>query len=439
MSSFLILAALSGTAGAPAQAPAAPSDVVLIWNEAALRAIRADRTPPPQAARHLAMVHVAVYDAVNAVNPTHRFYRFPSAVSGPTSPEAAAAVAAHRVLLELYPTRVDACDAALDATLAAVPDGDAKTAGVELGQAVAEKVLAWRQNDGSARPLGHPDSFVPGVWRRTPPNYEAALAPQWRYVTPFAVSDLRPFSPPAPPPLASREYAAAFNEVKALGRRDSAARTPEQTVIAWFWDCPPGTMTPPGHWNSIAQVVARQRGLGLADSARLFALLNITLADVGILCWECKYRYNLWRPVTAIPEADRDGNPETEPDPAWTSLLTTPNFPSYTSGHSSFSGAAATALALFFGTDEVPFRIGSDILPAAVRRYPGFWAAAEEAGRSRIYGGIHYQFENREGLVSGSALAEYVARNFLLPRGPEATTSALRRPALQPAIRIKRP
>jgi hypothetical protein len=439
MSSFLFLAALAGAAGAPAQAPAAASDVVLAWNDAALRAIRADRTPPPQVARHLAMLHIAIYDAVNAVNPTHRFYRFPSTITGPTSPEAAAAVAAHRILLELYPRQVDACDAALDATLAAVPDGDAKTAGVALGQSVAEQVLAWRQNDGSTRPLQHPGSLVPGLWRPTPPGYQAALLPQWRYITPFAMRGPAQFPPADPPALTSREYAAAFAEVKALGERNSATRTPEQTVIAWFWDDGLGTTTPVGHWNRIAQAAARQRGLGLADSARLFALLNITLADTGILCWECKFRYSYWRPVTAIREADRDGNPDTDPDPAWTSLLTTPNFPSYTSGHSSFSGAAATALATFFGTDEVRFRIGSEGLPGVVRSYPGFWAAAEEAGRSRIYGGIHYEFDNREGLAAGSALAAYVAGNFLLPRGAEAATAALRRPVFQPAIRRKGP
>ncbi len=440
MSSFLILAALGGIATAPAQAPAAPPrDVVLVWNVAALRAVRAERTPPPQVARHLAMLHVAIYDAVNAVHPTHRFYRFPTAVTGPTSPEAAAAVAAHRVLVELYPRQVEACDAALDETLAALPDGEAKDAGVDLGQSVAEKVLAWRRNDGSNRPLRHPGSTGVGLWRPTPPGYLPALLPQWRFVTPFAMRGTDQFPQVDPPPLTSREYAAAFNEVKALGERNSTVRTPDQTVIAWFWNDDLGTGTPVGHWNRIAQVVARDRGLGLADNARLFALLNITLADAAILCWECKFRYSLWRPVDAIREADRDGNPATEPDPAWTSLLTTPPFPSYTSGHSSFSGAGATALALFFGTDEMRFRVGSDGLPGVMRTYPGFWAAAEEAGRSRIYGGIHYDFDNREGLAAGNALAAYVAGNFLLPRGLQEATSVLRPSLIQPAIRVKSP
>jgi membrane-associated phospholipid phosphatase len=472
MSSFLILAVLGGAA-APAQVPAVPPrDPVLVWNEAALRAVRAERTPPPQVARHLAMLHVAIYDAVNAVQPTHRFYRFPSVVAEPTSAEAAAAVAAHRILVELYPRQVEAFDATLDETLAAVPDSDAKDAGVTLGQSVAEKVLAWRRDDGSARTMRHPGHPFPGLWRPTPPGYRQALLPQWRFVTPFAMRGPSQFPPTDPPLLTSREYAAAFAEVKALGERNSAVRTAvaetggramplsralgernsavrtaDQTVIAWFWNDDLGTVTPPGHWNRIAGVVSRERGPGLHETARLFALLNVTLADAAILCWECKFRYSLWRPIDAIREADRDGNPATDPDPAWTPLLTTPNFPSYTSGHSTFSGAGATALALFFGTDAVRFRIDSDGLPGVVRDYPGFWAAAEEAGRSRIYGGIHYEFDNREGLAAGSALAAYVAENFFRPRSPVAgapgssapETTVLRPPAFRPAIRSRSP
>jgi hypothetical protein len=432
---FLLLFA----AGAPSQVPA--PDVVLVWNEAALRAVRTERTPPPQVARHLAMLHAAVYDAVNAVRPAHRFYRFPTPVAGPTSAETAASVAAHRVLVELYPRQVDAFDAALDACLAAVPDGPAKDAGVALGQSVAERVMAWRQDDGSGRPVAHPQGVVPGAWRSTPPGFRPPLLPQWRSVMPFAMTGPGQFQPPPPPALASREYAAALLEVQALGGRDSQARTADQTVIAWFWDDGEGTGTPPGHWNRIARVVSRQRGLSLDDNARLFALLNVTLADAAILCWECKFRHSYWRPVTAVHEADRDGNPDTSPDPAWVSLLTTPPFPSYTSGHSSFSGAAAALLADFFGTDAVPFCVGSEGLPGVVRSYPGFWAAAEEAGRSRIYGGIHYEFDNREGLASGRALGHFVARTLLLPADPPqaAATLAGRRPRTAELVPLRRP
>jgi membrane-associated phospholipid phosphatase len=170
-----------------------------------------------------------------------------------------------------------------------------------------------------------------------------------------------------------------------------------------------GTITPPGHWNRIAKEASQRQGLSLSENARLFALLNICLADAGILCWECKFRHNFWRPITAIREAN------TDPDPTWISLLTTPPFPSYTSGHSSFSGAGAAALAYFFGTDAVPFRVSSDGVPGVRRSYAGFWAAAEEAGRSRIYGGIHYEFDNRAGLSSGRTLAEQRCRILLRP------------------------
>src|SRR5438132_796628 len=183
---------------------------------------------------------------------------------------------------------------------------------------------------------------------------------------------------------------------------------------AKIWADGAGTCTPPGHWNQIAQSVARQRGTTLAENARLFALLNIALADAGILCWDCKYKLSFWRPVTGIREADRANNPDTAADREWTPLLTTPPFPSYVSGHSSFSGAAATVLTDVFG-DKVRFQTTSEGLPGATRKFDSFWAAAEEAGQSRIYGGIHWQFDNTEGLAIGKTLAKYVGHSYLVP------------------------
>jgi hypothetical protein len=436
-------------AEAPAQAaPAAPAagpppaDVVLQWNEVALQAIKTARTPPPLAARNLAMVHTAIYDAVNGITHTHQTYRVSVNPSGPTCLRTAAAIAAHRVLVSLYPGQVESFDTALDTSLEAIEDGEKKTAGARLGQQVAEDILAWRAGDKSDRPIAYTPRVAVGSWRPTPPGYKAAMLPHWRYVTPFAMTSTRPFQPPAPPALDSEVYTRDFNEVKMLGARQSTVRTPEQTVIALFWDDSEGTVTPPGHWNRVAQAAARQRRLTLPETARLFALLNISLADAAILCWECKFQNAFWRPVTAIHEADRDGNPATLPDAEWMSLLTTPPFPSYTSGHSTFSGAAAAALIRFFGSDEVPFTLVSDGTPDAPRTYRGFWQAAEEAGRSRIFGGIHYQFENREGLASGRALGEWVVANVLQPldSAPQSQTAekrlvpvpAYRRPAVQP-------
>jgi membrane-associated phospholipid phosphatase len=408
---------------------AAASDVVLVWNEVVLRAIKADRTPPPMAARNLAIVHAAIYDAVNAIDGRYRAYRTNARPDGSVSAETAAAIAAHRTLVELYPRQVEAFDGALDTLMEGIADGATKDGGVKLGQQVAEQILSWRAEDGTRRSVAYSPRVAVGVWRPTPPGERAALLPQWRYLTPFAIPDTTRFVPAPPPALNSAAFTVAFSEVKALGRRDSRTRTAEQTLIAKFWDDGEGSVTPPGHWNHIAQAVSRQRGLTIADNARLFALLNISMADAAILCWEGKYGYSFWRPITAIREADLDDNPDTTPDRDWDSLLTTPPFPSYASGHSTFSGAAATALARFFGSDAMRFTIGSEATPGTTRSFDGFWAAAQEAGRSRIYGGIHYEFDNAAGLSSGRALAEYIAGRFILPLDGVAATSAKLIPA----------
>jgi hypothetical protein len=400
------------------------TDVVLRWNEVALDALRAEKTPPPMAARHLAMMHAAIYDSVNTVYQTHRPYRVALKATEPVEPAAAAAVAAHCVLVALYPCRRAQFDRALDESLAPLKAGAARRRGVQLGHYVAEKVLAWRRADGSARRVAYvPDTAV-GLWRPTPPKFAPALLPHWSEVTPFGVRSAAGFRPVPPPKLTSSEYTRDFNEVKRLGGRNSRARTADQTLIAWFWDDGAGTCTPPGHWNLIAQVVARQQGNTLSENARLFALLNFALADAGMACWECKYKFRLWRPITAIRQADRDGNPDTAPDPDWESLLTTPPFPSYTSGHSTFSAAGAAVLAYFYGTDEVRFTVGSDGLPGHRRTYARFSAAADEAGLSRIYGGIHFECDNREGKAAGRAVAAQVCRLCCVPRPPPGATAS---------------
>jgi hypothetical protein len=207
-------------------------------------------------------------------------------------------------------------------------------------------------------------------------------------------------------------YAQDYDQVKALGAKTSAVRTAEQTEIARFWADGAGTVTPPGHWNMIAADVAQQRGNTLAENARLFALVNIAMADAGIVSWDAKYHYNLWRPITAIREGDDDGNDATAGDATWEPLLATPPFPECTSGHSTFSGAAATILASLYG-DDFAFTTDSDGLPGVTRSFLSFSDAADEAGISRIYGGIHFQFSNEQGLATGRGLGEYVAGNYL--------------------------
>jgi hypothetical protein len=395
-------------------------DVVLQWNEHALEAIRRDRTPPPLAARNLAILHAAVADATAAIYQTYRPFRVDRPVKEPTDVDTAVAVTAHRVLVSHYPRQRRRLDDLLDRALDAVPAGAARSRGIGLGRFVADRYLAWRRDDTLPRSTSYRPSLEIGLWRPTPPARAQALLPDWGKTPPFGVRSARSFRPAPPPELTSRDYALELNEVKRLGERNSTRRKAEQSIIAWFWDDGAGTCTPPGHWNQIAQEVALQRKLVPWENARLFALLNIALADAGIVCWDCKYHFRLWRPITAIHEADRDNNPDTHRDARWQSLLITPPFPSYTSGHSTFSGAAAAILARFFGTDRIAFEIRGDGFPGTRRSFERFSQAAREAGMSRIYGGIHYECDNREGLALGKAVAEEVYRAHLQPDRDQA-------------------
>jgi hypothetical protein len=394
--------------------PAPAGDEVLRWNEIVLQAIRAERSPPPIATRCLAMMHLAVYDAVNAVFRTHTPYSIDVQAVPGASAEAAAAAAAHRVLSKVYPGLRRQLDANLEASFSKIPEAG-RDAGAQLGVFVADKILEERQDDGSSSRSDYQPRLGIGLWRPTPAAFQAPLLPHWGCSKTFAVrADFR-FCPPGPPPLQSAAYAGAYREVRALGARDSQVRTPEQTKIALFWADDVGTVTPPGHWNQVAQSVARSRGLSLAENARLFALLNLGLADAGILCWWCKFTHDFWRPVTAIQLSDETGNPERPGDPSWMPLLATPPFPSYTSGHSTFSATAASVLAKFFGNDQISFESASEGLPGFTRTFPSFSVAAREAGMSRIYGGIHWQFDNVDALGNGRDLGEYVCGHFLRP------------------------
>jgi hypothetical protein len=277
-----------------------------------------------------------------------------------------------------------------------------------MGRSAAHRVLAQRRHDGADEVVEYVPPAGPGMWQPTPPANAPAVLPQWPGVTPFALASADQFRPAGPPDVTSPEFAADFNEVKSLGARNSTTRTAEQTQIALFWADGAGTATPPGHWNEIAQQLAIDQGNNLVENARMFALLNVALADAGIASWDAKYAYHCLRPVTAIRNAAGDGNDLTEADVAWTPLIGTPPFPSYVSGHSTFSAAAATVLAGFFGTDDLTFTTTSEGLPGVTRSFTSLSQAAEEAGRSRIYGGIHFEFDNADGLALGRAVGQYV-------------------------------
>lgn len=386
----------------------ASADVVTDWNNAALDAIRADRTAPPIASRSLAIAHVAIYDAVNGIARTHEPYLVPSAVSSSASRVAAATAAAHQTLISLFPNHTSTFDALRAAILAGIPNGPQKTNGITWGEFVASQILASRANDGSNAIVRPPGGSGPGVWVPTPPAFLPYVLPQWGFVVPFAMNSSSQFRPPGPPALDSQQYEADYEEVKQLGAAVGSTRTEDQTEIALFWADGAGTETPPGHWNSIAQIIAAARGTTLEENARLFALLNIAMADAAICSWDAKYAYHFWRPVTAIAFA--------EPQLNWTSFIVTPPFPDYTSGHSTFSAAAATVLPLFFGTEDLPFTTGSDFLPGVYRSFSTCQDAAEEAALSRIYGGIHFRSASEDGLQAGISIGEWTASHYLLPR-----------------------
>jgi hypothetical protein len=386
----------------------AHADVVTEWNNAALEAIRAGHTPPPIASRSLAILHVSIYDAVNGIARTHEPYLVQSAVPASASREAAASAAAHEALVNLFPA-ASTFDTLYAAILATIPDGPQKVAGIVWGAFVANQILAARASDGSDAIVPPPGGSGPGVWVPTPPAFLPYLLPQWGFVAPFGMSSSSQVRPPGPPSLDSLQYAADYEEVKELGAAVGSTRTEEQTQIALFWADGAGTETPPGHWNSIAQTIADMHGNTLEQNARLFALLNIAMADAAICAWDAKYTFHFWRPVTAIAFA--------EPELHWMSFIVTPPFPDYVSGHSTFSGAAATVLALFYGTDDLPFTIGSDFLPGVYRSFPTCLDAAEEAAVSRLYGGIHFRSANEDGLQAGISIGEWAATHYLQPKG----------------------
>ncbi|MFL6196974.1 MAG: vanadium-dependent haloperoxidase, partial [Thermoanaerobaculia bacterium] len=293
--------------------------------------------------------------------------------------------------------------------------------GISWGLTVAEQILAVRDEDGSGTTVDYGAPTGANWWTATPPAFAAALLPNWPYVKPWAMTSGAQFRQGPPPASTSPQYAQAFREVQRLGRSDSPYRTAEQTQIALFWADGPGTATPPGHWHVIAQGLSQERHLTLLENARLFTLLALADADAAIVSWDHKYYYSNWRPVTGIQHADTDGNPATTADPAWTPLIATPPFPSYTSGHSTFSSASARVLALFFGTDQISFSTTSDGLPGVTRSFTGLSEAAAEAGQSRVYGGIHWQYDNQAGLASGRALGEHVFFNVLTPHAEAGT------------------
>ncbi len=389
-------------------------DVILDWTHLALDCVRNDNSSPTVSTRNLAILHTAIYDAVNSITRTHQPYEFQLVAPTHCSAEAAVVGAAYEVIMSLYPSYTPWADDLYDDYLATAPPVAALTNGLNLGWLLGLLTLDSRSADGANTETPYIPSNLPGQWQRTPPFFRPPLTPHWRSVETFCLPDLEPFVPGPPPALDSPGYATAFAEVKAIGGVGSTNRTAEQSQIAVFWSDFSYTAMPPGHWHEIAATIAQNQTNTLEANARLFALISIAQADAAIVCWETKYRYNLWRPITAIQRADEDNNPATEKAATWNHFLAAPPFPAYTSGHSTFSKASAEVLTRFYGTDAISFMAYSDSLPGVTRSFTSLAACADEVGMSRIYGGIHFQFDNVEGKRAGAMIGAYVSANYLL-------------------------
>jgi len=419
---FVIASALAGTALTAQSNGASTStrqsiDPVVQWNRNLLAIVR---TPGAQPAtihptRSFAMLHAAIYDAVNAIDRSHdpyavRFTDVPRRASQP----AAADAAAHEVLVALYPGLASTLDAEFQQSLTLVPAGAGKTEGIRIGQAAAQAILALRNGDGANEP---PVPFVfgtdPGDYQSTPPNFPRQ--PQfthWRNVIPFALKRASQFRPRVPPALTSDRYADDLNEVQSLGVAGGTAATADDALTGRFWN---GAIQ--NYWNEIAQTASLHRHLTTAQNARLFALLNFSFADSVIAFYDAKYTYQRWRPVTAIRAAGTDDNPDTTSDPNWLPEVgNTPPDPAYPGAHAVISAAAVEVLVAVLQRDRLEFSVTSEALPGVERSFPSFSTAAEEASHSRIFAGVHFRHDLTSGHRLGRDVADFVLDHFLTRR-----------------------
>ena len=389
---------------------------VVEWNRTLLAIVRTPGAQPGtiHPTRSFAILHAAIYDAVNAIDRTHKPYLVRlTEVSRFASQDAAADAAAHAVLVALYPKSQVTLDVQLQKLLSQIPDGADKAEGITIGQTVAERILALRSNDGSAnQPIPFVFTKTPGDYQSTPPNFpKQPQFTHWSHVTPFALGRANQFRPGPPPALTSDTYSDVFNEVKSLGMAGSTTATPDQALTGRFWN---GAIQ--NYWNEIAQTASIAHNLTTAQNARLFAVLNVTFADGVIAFYDAKYTYNFWRPVSAIRDAALVGNPETAADPNWLPQVgnTTPD-PSYPGAHAVISAAADFVLISLFRDHPFDFTVTSEVLPGVDRFFTSFSAAAEEATLSRIFAGVHFRSDLTTGQRLGRDVADFVLDNLFTP------------------------
>jgi hypothetical protein len=388
----------------------ARADVVLDWNAIMLTTI-GGQTPFAQA-RFGAITQLAVYEAVNACTGQYEPYLSTVVAPAGASPEAAAVAAAYRVLKTYFPAASD-LDRARAASLGAIAESQSKVDGIAVGEAAAAAMIKLRANDGSTPPQTFlPATTDPGVWQPTPPAFGPGILLHWRNVAPFGITSSDQFRLRPPPALTSQKYRKAYDEVKSVGEINSTARPKDRADVAQFYALVPPTQV----FDRAAQQVSGAQNRSLSDNARAFALINMAIADALVAVFDTKYFYVFWRPVTAIRAGESDGNPNTEADVNWTPLLTTPSFPGYASAHAAGSGAARKVCELLFGAGGHTITLTVAALPDVVLHYTTFHDITQDVDDARVYGGIHFRFEQREGNRLGRQVGEYVYAHNLRPR-----------------------
>jgi hypothetical protein len=386
----------------------AHADAVTDWNAIMEATVAAPPTNPFFQARWGAIVQLAVFEAVNAVVGDYEPYLGTITAPPGASPDAAAIAAAYRTLVTLRPGSAPALDNARAQSLAAIPDGPAKDAGIAVGEAAATAMLLLRANDGWNAVVPYTPGTDPGDWQPTPPLNAPALLPGWGLVTPFGLEEGSQFRAPPPPALHTGKYANDYNEVKLVGRIDSPFRPQDRTNVARFY----AATTPIQVFNPAARQVSAAHGKTLLENARIFALLGMAMADGSIAVFDTKYFYNRWRPVTAIWSADLDDNHRTDPDPTWLPLIVTPPFPSYSSAHATLSGAARAVLERAFGKHGLAITLTNPQL-GLVLNYTSWRQITDDIDDARVYGGIHFRFDQEVGAHQGRKVGKYILRNYL--------------------------
>jgi hypothetical protein len=385
------------TAAVPAEAQ---TNVVTAWNIIATSVTGNWRAPT--------IAHLAIHDSLNAIDRRFEPYAIDDWAPPDTSPDAAVAAAAHRVLIRLVPTAATTIDAAYAQWLLAIPPGPSRDAGIALGERVADRLVDSRADDGFSVPQFFNPTPGIGVWEPTPPAFAPAATPEWATMKPFAMISPDQFRADGPPALTEGRYARDYEEVRIVGARDSTVRTTDQTNAARYW----AQLTQPAY-NRVTRAALESRPLDTWEQARLFALLNMANSDANIATWDTKYTYGFWRPITAIRDGGLDGNPKTMPDSQWEPLLTTPNHPDYVAGHSGSSGAAVRVLQLVFGEDAVPTIStgGSNI----TRFFPTFSSMVDDVTTARVAGGVHFRFSCETAARMGQLIGQFAVRHYLRP------------------------